>query len=410
MGKTKWVVLFGAFFAYMFDALEIAILSFSIPAIIDEFSITPIQAGLLATATLIGMGISGVVMGWVADNYGRKRALVLCMLIFIVLTALAAGAPNFYVLLALRFLSGIGLGGVWGVLSAYVVETWPVESRGKAAAFVLAAFPIGGALAAFGSGFFLPDWRLLFLVAGLSAILPLLVIVFFFPESAVWQAERAKSSKNVSVAEVFSPELRRTTVLASLVSVTAFVAYYGASTWLPSYLATERGMDPKSVATFMTVLNLGMFVGYLVFGWLADKIGRKFALMISFFGAGILMPIYGLATDHTFLLWLGPAYAFFMTFAGLFGSYLGELYPTRVRTTGAGFCFNVGRGVSAFAPLALGGVAAATSLSFALFLSGFGFLIGGLLMIGLPRRGRAADTPATAGAPGAEEALSAATH
>ncbi|WP_353113965.1 MFS transporter [Microbacterium sp.] len=389
--RARWLILFGSFLAYLFDALEIATLSFAIPSIIEDFGITPFQAGLVATATLIGMGVSGFVMGYVADNFGRKKALMLCMVIFIVLTVGVSMAPNLPVLLGLRFLSGIGLGGVWGILSAYIVESWPERTRGKAAAFVLAAYPIGGAVAAVASGLFLPDWRLMFLVAGLSAVLPLLIVAFAFPESAAWAEEKRRSSKTVSISEVFTPQLRRTTILASLVSAMAFIAYYGASTWLPSYLATDRGMDPRAVSTFMTVLNLGMFVGYLVFGWIADRIGRRAALMLSFFGAGVLMPLYGVVTDNTLLLWLGPMYAFFMTFAGLFGSYLGELYPTRVRTTGAGLCFNIGRGVSAFAPMALGGLASATSLSFGLVTSGLGFLVSGVLMIALPKH--AAEDP-----------------
>lgn len=383
----KWIVLFGAFIIYLFDALEIAILSFALPAVSEEFGLEPVQAGLLATATLLGMGFSGPIMGWLADNRGRKFALIVCLIVFIALTAAIYVVQDFWVFMVLRFVAGLGLGGVWSIISAFVLETWPPHQRGKAVAFVLASFPIGGVAAAQLATLLMPNWRVMFLVAGLSAAIPLLIAIFLFKESEVWKEERAtrEPGDNANLGELFKPGIARVTILASLVATAAFVAYYGASTWLPSYLQTERGLEPQAVGQFMTWLNLGMFAGYIVFGWLADKIGKKNALLLSLFGSGVLMPLYGVVTDQSVLLWLGPLYAFFMTFAGLFGSYLGELFPTRIRATGAGFTFNVGRGISAFAPMVLGGVAAATSFAAGLVVAGLVFLLGGVFLLFLPK-------------------------
>ncbi|MGO1497620.1 MFS transporter, partial [Agrococcus casei] len=116
----KWIVLFGAFIIYLFDALEIAILSFALPAVSEEFGLEPVQAGLLATATLLGMGFSGPIMGWLADNRGRKFALIVCLIVFIALTAAIYVVPNFGVFIVLRFVAGLGLGGVWSIISAFV--------------------------------------------------------------------------------------------------------------------------------------------------------------------------------------------------------------------------------------------------------------------------------------------------
>ncbi|MGO2111585.1 MAG: MFS transporter [Pseudoclavibacter sp.] len=383
----KWIVLVGAFIIYLFDALEIAILSFALPAVSAEFGLEPVQGGLLATATLLGMGFSGPIMGWLADNRGRKFALIVCLIVFIALTAAIYVVPNFAVFLVMRFVAGLGLGGVWSIISAFVVETWPPHQRGKAVAFVLASFPIGGVLAAQLATAVMPDWRLLFLIAGLGAAIPLLIAIFLFKESAVWQEQRDAQAPgdSATLGELFKPGIARVTIFASLVATAAFVAYYGASTWLPSYLESERGLDPQTVGQFMTWLNLGMFAGYIVFGWLADKIGKKNALLLAMFGSGVLMPLYGLVTDQSVLLWLGPLYAFFMTFAGLFGSYLGELFPTRIRATGAGFTFNVGRGISAFAPMLLGGIAAAASFATGLVVAGLVFLLGGVFLLFLPK-------------------------
>jgi MFS family permease len=394
---TKWFILLGSFVIYLFDALEIAVLSFALPAISKELGLTPLAGGMLATATLLGMGCSSVLTGWLADNRGRRVALIASIGVFVVLTSALFVVPNYAVFVALRFVAGVGLGGVWSVLSTYIVESWPASQRGRAVAFVLAAYPLGGAGAALIAGAFLPDWRLLFLVTGLSALVPLLMVVLFFPESKAWLEERSTGTANVTVRELFKATYRRRTIIATLAAVCAFVGFYGASTWMPSYLSAERGLDPRQVALFMTVLNLGMFLGYIAFGWVADRIGRRNAIILSLTGTGILMPLYGLVTNQSVLLWMGPLYAFFMTFAGLFGSYLGELYPTRIRTTGAGFCFNVGRGIAAFAPLAMGGIAAAWGFSSGLVLSGAVFLLGGALMFFLPQthQGQLPTEPAT---------------
>ena len=268
----KWVVLFGSFIVYLFDALEISILSFAIPAVSQEFGLEPFQAGLLATATLLGMGVGGPLMGWLADARGRKTALIVCLTIFVVLTSAVALAPSYAVFLVLRFFAGIGLGGVWSILSAFVHEAWPPERRGIAVTFVLSAFPFGALVAAQLSGLILPDWRLLFLIAGLGGILPLLIIVFLFVESAVWRTDRQKAAaepggqETAAIGEIFTGPQLRITIIASCVAALAFISYYGVTTWLPSYLELERGLDAKAVGQYMTWLNLGMFVGYLVFG------------------------------------------------------------------------------------------------------------------------------------------------
>jgi len=176
----KWVVLGGAFVAYMFDALEILLLAFALPDVRAAFGLTPAQAGLLATATLLGIGVSSVTVGWFADNYGRKRALLCSLAVFGVFTAAIAMVPNFTLFLVLRFLAGLGLGGVWGAVSTYVVETWPAAQRGRAAAFVLSSFPVGGAVAAVLAGALLPNWRLLFFLAGVFVLVPIVIIGLFF--------------------------------------------------------------------------------------------------------------------------------------------------------------------------------------------------------------------------------------
>ncbi|MEU4413240.1 MFS transporter [Nocardia salmonicida] len=386
MRRTRWIVLGGCFLAYLFDALEIVLLSMALPSIRKDLGITITQGGLLATATLVGIGVSSVLGGYVADNFGRKKALLAALSTFGIFTAAIYMVPSYEVFLLLRFLAGIGLGAVWSVVSAYVVETWPEKHRGRAAAFVISAFPAGGAMAATISGWFLPDWRLMFLVSGCAVVLPIAIVAIFFKESATWAAQKADNADDVvSVRDVLGSSLRRRTLLGTLMAALALFGYWGAMTWLPTYLTTERGLPSTSVALFITMLNLGMFVGYNGFGYLADHIGRHRTIIITLLGVTLTLPIYALTTQETALLWMGPVFGAFTAFFGLFGSYLGELFPTRARATGAGFCFNVGRGVSALAPFALAGLAASIGFQGGLIVCAGFFGLAAVVALFLPR-------------------------
>ncbi|MFD2473446.1 MFS transporter [Amycolatopsis silviterrae] len=397
MRNSRWIVLGGCFLAYLFDALEIVLLSLALPVIRHDLGLSVTQAGLLATATLLGIGVSSVTGGYVADNFGRKKALIASLLVFGGFTAALAAVPNFSAFLILRFLAGIGLGAVWSVVSAYVVETWPPRYRGRAAAFVISAFPAGGAIAALISATFLPDWRLMFLTAGAAVVVPVLLVLIFFPESASWaEQESHDADGSVTVANVLSGSLRRTTLLGTLMAALALTGYWGATTWLPTYLTVERGLPASAVAMFVTILNLGMFLGYNGFGLLADSVGRRRTIVLTLVGVTVTLPVYALMTHQTALMWLGPVFGAFTAFFGLFGSYLGELFPTRARATGAGFCFNVGRGISAFAPFALAGLAGTIGFSGGLIVCAGFFALAAITTLFLPRTTSVADlSPAT---------------
>lgn len=383
----KWIILLGSFLVYIFDAMEIQILSYALPGISEEYGITPIRAGLLATATLIGMGLSGPVMGYIADNRGRKFALLTCLVLFVTLTAAIYVVPSFSLFIFLRLLAGIGLGGVWSVLSAYVTETWPAHQRGKAIGFVLAAYPIGSALAAQLSSFLMPDWRLLFLIAGLSAMLPLAFVLIGFRESEVWKRDRGvtQEGESVSIKALFTGGRARLTIIASIVCILVMVPYYGATTWFPSYLARERAFDAQTIGNHFTLMSLTAFLGYFFFGWLADKVGRKPAIMASLISTGLLIAAYGYSTSPSILWVVAPLYSFCMVFPGLFAPYISELYPTRMRTTGSGFTYNVGRGLSALGPIVMGGIATAASFSTGIVIAGGLFLLAAVIMLTLPR-------------------------
>lgn len=388
---SKWHVLVGGFLAYLFDAMEIILLTIALPVIRQDLGLTFNEAGMLASATLLGIGFSSITTGWYCDNYGRRKALLLSLIVFGVLTTLVATTHNWALLLLLRFLSGLGLGGVWGIVSAYVTETWPAHQRARAIGFVLSSFPIGAAIAALAAATFLPDWKVLFMVAGISTLIPVAYIFFLVPESGEWKALRASSiaslkpHRNVAVSEIFAPELLRLTLLGTLAASCAVIGFWGASTWLPTYLVQERGLSISTMASFMAMLNVGAFIGINAFGFIADFIGKRNATLLSLLGSAVMLSIYALTTQNAILFWLGPIYAFFYAFASLFASYFSALYPTRVRTIGAGFCFNFGRGLAAFAPLLLSGIATSYSLALGLLVCAGFFALATLTMVFMPQ-------------------------
>ncbi len=397
---VKWHVLTGGFVGYMFDAMDIFLLAVSMPYILKDLMISPADGGLLATGTMIGVGLSSLIVGWFADNYGRRKTLFWSLVLFGVLTAAIFFATTWMQILILRFLAGLGLGGVWSIIVAYIAETWPAHQRGRAASFVLSSFPVGAGLASYLASVIIPSfgWHALFLT-GAGAVVAAIYFWFFVPESEVWEQQKKnqKSNEKVSIGEIFSSGLAGNTIFATLAASCGLIAYWGCSTWLPSFLIKERGLPPETAFHFFVILNIGMFVGYNVFGYLADKIGRQKAIMLSFFGTAVTLPIYISMTDPTMLLVMGPVYAFFTAFVGLMGSYFPDLFPTRVRTIGAGFCFNIGRGVSAFAPFVMGFIAQKYSFSTGIMICAVFFFIAGLVMFALPNiDGARKNVPASA--------------
>ena len=400
-GISKWHVLIGGFIAYLFDAMEIILLTLALPVIRQDLGFSLHEVGALASATLLGIGVSGVATGWYSDNFGRRKALIASLAIFGALTCFFAYAHDLYVLMGLRFVSGLGLGGVWTILSAYIVETWPPKQRARAISFVISAFPIGAIAAALAAKFMLPEWRLMFFVSGAAVILPIIYVYFLIPESPAWKAQRdtqGTAAQRISVREIFSPELLRYTLLGSFAASFALLGSWGVSTWLPTYLIQDRGLTVASMTSFMAVLHLGNFFGLNVFGFIADRIGKRLTIVISLLLTSMMALVYVYTTQTQSLIWIGAGYAFFMVFAGLFGSYFSEMYPIRVRTLGAGFCFNMGRGLAAFAPVLLSGIASFYSLAAGLIVCAGFYVISAVFVISMPRNNTVSEVSTQAAA------------
>jgi MFS family permease len=303
-------------------------------------------------------------------------------------------SPTIPVLAFFRFVLGLGMGGEWNTGATLVAETWPAHLRAKAIAIVQSSWAWGYAAAALVAGTILSttrNWRLVFLV-GVAPALVTLWIRTSVPESEMWREHKnALQGAKAPFSEVFSSGLRKNTIFLFLLNFFGLFGWWGLFTWIPPYLAlpvAEGGRDfsMMQTTTLLLVLNLaGMFPGYISFGWIADKLGRKRSFMLFLFLAAALVPVYAAARSQWLIMVLGAVVAFFGTGffsgSGLIGS---ELFPTRVRARALGFTYNGARTLSALAPYTIGRLAQAKNLAWAFSFCAIAFLFAGLMAWGLP--------------------------
>ena len=369
-----------AWLGWVFDSMDATIYAIVLhPALHDLLHTGPAGSpvtdaaigeygGIIFSIFLIGWAIGGVLFGVVADYVGRTKTLIATILIYAIFTGLAALSETWWHLALYRFLTALGVGGEWAAGAAIVAEVWPEEKRAKAAGILQSAWAVGFFLAAAfnlllrGYG-----WRVLFLVGVLPALVALLVRLWV-KEPERWvkahaQELQAGAARGVKLLELFRSDLVRPTLVGSGLAFVAVFGLWGATNWtatLVRRLPDMKGLDVATVATNVSYaimwLNVGALAGYLSFGPLADRFGRRpvFALMCA--GSFVMLPVIFLVPrpfEHVLLLL--PALGFFNNgiFSG-FPLYLPELYPTRIRATGAGFCFNAGRVLASVGPFLTG--------------------------------------------------------
>ena len=346
------------------DAMDVQLYSFVIPTLIAVWGITRTQAGELGTAALLVSAVGGWLAGWLADRYGRVRTLQVAILWFAIFTFLSGLAQNFEQLFAARALMGLGFGGEWAAGAVLLGEVIRPGHRGKALGMMQAGWAVGWGTAALLYALFfsvLPAetaWRVLFLVG----IAPALLVFFvrrYVAEPAVYLETRSKlaaQGERPSALEIFRPPLLRVTVLGGLMGTGAQGGYYAVTTWLPTFLRTERHLSVLDSAGYLSVSIAGAFCGYLSGGYLADRIGRRLTFLVFAIGAGVIAVTYTMVPfGDSAMLVLGFPLGFFAS--GVFsamGPFFTEHFPTRVRGVGQGFAYNLGRATGALFPALVG--------------------------------------------------------
>jgi MFS family permease len=379
--RDQWRTLAAAQLGWMLDAMDVMLYAFALTAIAREFGLSGSASGALASATLITSGLGGGLFGYLADRYGRARSLVWSILTYSVFTALTATSTSVAQLVLWRALVGFGLGGEWAAGSVLVAETWPAGHRGKAMGFMQAGWAIGYIMAALLAALVLPrfGWRALFALG----ILPALVagwIMRSVPEPPAWHARDRRRA---------SIPLTRNFLIATLLTTAILFAYWGLFTWIPAYLASpvERGGAGMGVVRstgWIVPMQIGAFFGYVLFGFLADRFGRRPAFVFFVLAAAVLVPVYGhWARSPMVLMALGPLVGFFgHGYFSVFGALLAELFPASIRATAQGLCYNIGRAAGgAAAPFVIGAAADRYGIGSALTLTSVFFVAGAILIL-----------------------------
>jgi MFS family permease len=374
---------------WMLDAMDVMLYSLVLAHLMADLGMDKRTGGLLNSLTLLASAIGGLLFGFLADRVGRTRALMLSILVYYAASG-ACGLSHTVVQLAFfRFLLGLGMGGEWTTGAALIAETWRPEHRGKALGLMQSSWAIGEIVAAVVVGLVLPrfGWRAVFFVG----ILPALLVFWIrrdVPESAVWLEKGGR--KEGAMRVLLRPDIRRNGLLATAMNALGMFGYWGLFTWIPAYLALPvsqggRGLGLFATTTWLIVMGVGKWFGYVLFGFAADAFGRRRSYVAYLLVAAALVPLYGLATSPAWLLVLGPFVAFFGTgfFSG-FSALTAELFPTEVRATAMGVSYNVGRGLSAAAPFVVGALANTYGLGSAFFLQAAAFFAAALLAMALP--------------------------
>jgi MFS family permease len=376
--RRHYTILTLSWAGWLFDFYDLVLFSFLLVPMRTDLGLTDTQLSVLLGASLGATAVGGVAFGWLADRIGRKPVLSITILTFSLGTLLCGFAWGLPSLLAFRVLTGLGVGGEWATGQTLVGETFPARLRARFAAVMQTGAPVGVGLAAVVGGFVEPylasrfgvhyAWRLCFIGSAAPALL-VVAIRRVMPESDVWMASRRArrdSPPSVFLATLRAdPAIRRLFVLGLVLAVTDMSAYWFTYLWMPKYLYDQLGFSMARSGAWILVAQTGGLFGYLSFGLVADRHGRRLAYTIySFVWAAGLLSV----TVFWTTIAASPAIALFCMFligvgTGNFSGYgpiFSELFPTAIRNTAMGAAYNLARGIQFVTPLIITWVAAST--------------------------------------------------
>ena len=391
MNRYQWLVLFAAWLGWGFDVFDGLLFNYVAPNAVPTLlgleigsaaakAATLQWTGILTSVLLIGWAIGGVIFGRVADRIGRTKTLLLTMLLYSIGTAACAFAPNIWVLLLCRIVASLGIGGEWAAGASMVAEVVPEKRRVEAGALLYTSAPMGLFLATFLTfqitGVYFNDpavsWRYVFL-CGLIPAAAAFLVRLFVKEPERWK--KVAGEETAKLSELFGPNYLRITISGFLMAVTALIMWWSCNAFIPvvakglaAVTAKASSLGPAAtellgqqwVRTATNSFNLGGLIGTLLTIPASKLLGRKKMFFIYFIAAAAsIMCAFGLPMDPYTRLYM--YFPIGLTVFGVFGSftyYLPELFPTRLRATGSGFTYNIGRLVAAAGPFLVGSIAA----------------------------------------------------
>ena len=379
---------------WLLDSFDVMLYALVLATLMVDLNMSTTTGGSLASVTLAASAVGGIFFGVFADRFGRVRALIWSILIYSVFTAASGFAQSVRQLAVFRVCLGFGMGGEWASGAALISETWPAEHRGKALGLMQSSWAIGYAAAAAVTALVLPSlgWRAVFFIG----ILPAFFTVWVrrrLEEPEIWQVSVRDPRGRFSA--IFGPDLRGLTVALTLMNACIMFAWWGFNLWIPAYLSLPVedggiGLSTYAMSGLIIAMQIGMWLGYVLFGFVSDRVGRKRTYVVYVLTAAALTLAYTSTRNPMALLVLGPFVAFFGTgsFSG-FGAVTAEIYPTEVRATAQGFTYNIGRLASAVAPWVIGSLAETRGFTAALSITAGAFVLAAVFWLWIPEtRGR----------------------
>jgi MFS family permease len=403
--RYQWLVLLAAWLGWGFDVFDALLFNYVAPNCIPALLHLPVGSpeariatqhwtGVITSLLLLGWAVGGVLFGMICDRFGRMRTLMFTMLLYAVGTAACALATNLWMLAIFRVVASLGIGGEWAAGAAMVAEVMPERRRVEGGALLYTAAPFGLFLATFVNylvaGVWFANqteqsWRYVFLFGLLPAAAAFLVRLFV-QEPERWKSLQVHS--RVRVREIFAPALRRFTYSGMFTAVVALISWWSCSAFIPviatglartsaersglGAAATQALIEHWKVLGTMA-FNIGGLIGTLLTIPIAKRLGRRLMFGL-YFGASAVALLTTFGLDMPAQTRLAMFFVIGVPVFGIFGSfpyYLPELFPTRVRATGAGFCYNIGRVLASVGPFLVGAAAAHNTAMQSIFYVGF---------------------------------------
>ncbi len=365
------------------DGMDLQMLALALPSIMKELKLSNVVGGAIATLTLLGMGIGGSMAGWLSDRMGRIRVTFWAIFLFTAGTGLIAACQSYWQIALIRFISGFGIAAVYSVGLTLASEYIPMKIRSTIMGIMQAGWSLGYVLAAILSTYVLPNlgWRSLFLCAIFPGIVTLWML-WGQKDSPSWLANRDAIRKSGikqknEFARIWADKsVRRTFIAWSLTAIALQFGYYGANTWLPSYLVKDLGVNLKNMGWFIAATYTATVAGKILAGWLGDVFGRRIIWVIGGIATAVTLPmIIYFATPGNVAYLLLIFGLLFGTPYGLNSQYLSESFPTSIRGTAVATAYNMGRIGSMVSPLMIGFVSVQYSIAFGISLLGIAYAI-----------------------------------
>ncbi len=442
--RTHWKQFWAAWIGYLLDGFDFILITLVLTELADEFGLSLVQATTLVSAAFVSRWFGGLLLGAIADRFGRKGAMILSILCFAGGSFLCGLAWGYWPMFVFRAIVGIGMAGEYASSVTYAMESWPQRFRNRASGALLSAYPIGVVLASQLYPLVVPTlgWRWMFFIG----LLPAAVALWMrraLPEAREWEDNVARGAmrENTAMQLLFSPRRRVVNIAISVVAaldlvvifsrtvtgpwvvvlavlaaacfvvlarqmaagatamfvmlivtvLTAFLYSWPLQSLLPTYLKTELHFDPAQVAHVLLWAGLGYAAGSVVSGIVADRLGTRrtyvLGLVISLF---FVVPVFALSSAQVVWLWvlLFGLQFFSQGISGLLPKFVSDHLPVNVRASGLGFCYNVGALGGAIAPIMGASVAASLGLGTALTVLTLGFTVLVAVLVGFDVAGR----------------------